>query len=140
MLARAIAVGMALVALGAAGPAMGGGGEPQAFKGSFTGAGEISFRLERASSRTVDRITITGISAECRSGSAELDYAIHGETSVLHDRTFAVRSEDGTGGKALVKGRFSRRFKRAKGTARVYGKFFDGSARCDSEKQKFAAR
>jgi hypothetical protein len=61
----------------------------------------------------------------------------------LPNRSFAVASEDGNGAQAIVQGRFSRKFTRAKGSARLHGKFnLDGAGRtkCDSGKQKFVAK
>ena len=132
-----------LCALVAAGPASGGGSEPQTFSGAFATGGKVSFRLDRGSAPRVDQIMIEGITAACRGGTGKLDFEIYGSTPLLPDRSFLVRSEDGSGGKALVKGRFSRRFKRAVGVARVSGRFSfgaAGSAPCDSGKQAFVAR
>ena len=129
-----------LVTLGAAGSAGATGDKPATFTGGFDSGGEVSFRLSGGSGdRAVDQISITGIAAECRRGSATLDFEIFGETPVNEDRSFAVRSLDGTGGKAKVRGQFSRKFKRVKGSVRVHGKFFDDTARCDSGRQKFKA-
>jgi hypothetical protein len=75
--------------------------------------------------------------------AGELDYSIKGNTSVLDDRSFAVRSEDGEGAKAIVRGQFTRRFKTAKGSARLHGKFPVGAGgartKCETGKQKFKA-
>jgi len=142
-LARGIAAGMTLAVLAAAGPAVGGGTEPTVYAGPFEAGGKISFRLAHSNDPRVDQIKIEGITAQCRGGSGSLDFEIYGSTPVLADRSFAVRSEDGTGGRAVVKGRFSRQFKRAVGTARVFGRFRfpgAGSTRCNSEKQSFVAR
>jgi len=126
-----------LVALATAGSTAGAADRPTEFLGSFESGGEVSLRLSGGANKAVDRISIHAIAANCHPGSATLDFNIHGDTPVLDDRSFAVRSEDGTGGKAFVKGRFSRKYKRVKGAVRVHGKFFDKAARCDSEKQRF---
>ena len=131
-------VSAALVALAGAGFAVAGQG-PRTFDGDLKKGGVVSFRLSGHDGKAVDDISIDGIAADCRPGSATLDYVIFGDTPVNDDRTFAVRSEDGTGGKALVKGRFSRKFRRVEGVVRVYGKFFGDSTRCDTGKQKFKA-
>ena len=133
---------MLAAALAAATPAMGGGGEPKTYAGPIEQGGEISFRLSGAG-RKVDQIAISEIVADCRGGTGKLVFKIHGDTPVVEGRKFGVRSEDGSGGKAFVQGRFSRNYKRAMGVVRVYGKFSfgpNGSARCNSGKQTFVAR
>jgi hypothetical protein len=143
VLARGIAAGIALIVLAAASPTVGGAGEAQTYSGEFAAGGQVFFRLNPGDAPKVDRIMIDGITAVCRGGTGSLRFQIHGSTPVLSDRSFRVRSEDGSGGKALVKGRFTRRFTRAKGVARVYGSFRfepNGSARCDSGRQAFVAR
>jgi hypothetical protein len=130
----------ALLALATASSAGGLEGKATKFQGSLPGGGNVSLRLGASANPNVSKISIKGIGAECRRGSATLDYAISGGTPLLADRSFVVRSLDGTGGKAKVKGRFSRKFKRVEGKVRVHGRFFDGKARCDSGKQKYVGR
>lgn len=133
---------MLAAALAAATPAMGGGGEPKTYAGPIEQGGEISFRLSGAG-RKVDQIAISEIVADCRGGTGKLVFKIHGDTPVVEGRKFGVRSEDGSGGKALVRGKFSRNYKRAIGVVRVYGKFSfapGGSGSCDSGKQRFVAK
>jgi hypothetical protein len=113
------------------------------FSATFELGGTISFVLDRGANRKVHDIQITDITADCEGSRGLLDFTIYGKTEVLDDRSFAVRSEDASGkGKAVVRGRFSRRLKRAKGSARVYGKFQfdDGWSNCESGKQRFVAK
>lgn len=128
----------------AAGAATGEGQPPRTFAADFELGGSISFVLESgAMSQKVHDIEISKIRANCEEQAAELDFVIYGNTKVLPDRTFAVRSETKNGRrKALVRARFSRDYQRAKGTVRVWGKFnFDGTTRnCDTTKQEFVAR
>ncbi|MDQ2675804.1 MAG: hypothetical protein M3Y34_03265 [Actinomycetota bacterium] len=142
-LTRGIAGLVALVALGAAGQAAAGNPAPASFSAPFESGGKISFELVRGQGeRKVRAIEITDMAADCEGRAGEIDFTIFGSTPVLGDRSFAVRSEDATGGKAVVKGRFSRRFKRAAGIARLRGKFDvqDGRARCASGRQRFEAK
>ncbi len=146
VLVRGIAALTVLAALAAACVAMAGNTEPKYFAGEFDsepGSGSISFQLDRGKKPKVHDIAIDRIYADCADGStAGLRYTIDGNTPVLDDRSFAVRSVDGEGGKAIVRGKFSRKFKSAKGTAHVYGKFdFNGTVRkCDSGKQSYVAK
>lgn len=142
-MARGITAAITLLALAMAGTAMAEGPlKTQAYKASFELGGSISFQRHGGRAPTVDEIMIEDISVQCDPGSGYLDFEIYGDTPVLDDRSFTVRSKDRTGGKAKVSGRFNRKYTAAKGTARVYGKFpaQDGSVRCDSGKQKFVAR
>jgi hypothetical protein len=112
------------------------------FSGPIAGGGTLSLRLTDGARRDkVDRIKIEGIPAECRGGTATLDYRIFGSTPVDAEGAFAVKSQDSWKGNALVKGQFSPDLRLAEGTARVWGRFRfpkKGPARCDSEKQKYA--
>ena len=131
-----------LAALVAAGPAVGGNGE-RSYAAEFEQGGSITFRLERGDNPRVRDIDIDRIYAACDGGAtAGLQFAVSGSTPVLPDRTFAVRSKDDYRGRAVVRGRFSRNFRRAKGRARVYGKFLIGGTKfsCDSGKQSFVAK
>ena len=107
--------------------------------------GTIEFVLDEGNKRKVHDIAITDMKANCENNAAELDFDIYGNTKVLDDRSFAVRSEDvhNPKAKAVVRGRFSRGFKRAEGSARLYGKFSlggaDGRTECETGKQKFKA-
>ncbi len=142
VLARGIAAGATLVALAAAGSALGGGTEPRTYLGEFERGGQVSFRLS-ANSNRVDEFLIEDITADCQGGTGKLDFEIYGHTPRLPNRTFEVRSEDLTGGKALIKGKFSRSYRRATGVVRVWGRFrfpAQGSTRCDSGKQAYVAR
>jgi len=136
-----------LAALAAAGPALAGDPVSTRFSGQLELGGEpsgtIGFVLDEDKKRKVHSIAITDMRANCGGNAAELDFDIYGNTKVLDDRKFAVRSEDGEGAKAIVRGRFSRKFKRAKGTARLHGKFDlgtgGGRTKCETGKQKFKA-
>ncbi len=142
-MARGITPAITLLALATAGIALGEGPhKAQPYKASFEQGGTISFQRHGGRAPTVDEIMIKDISVKCDPGSGYLDFEIYGDTPVLDDRSFAVRSRDRTGGKAKVSGRFNRRYTWAKGAARVYGKFQSGNttAACDSGKQKFTAR
>ncbi len=142
-LARGIAASCALAALAAAGPALGGDPVSTSFSARFELGGTIEFVLTEDKKRKVHSIAITDIMANCGGNAAALDFDIYGNTKVLDDRSFAVRSEDGEGAKAIVRGHFSRKFKRAKGSARLHGKFDlgtgEGRTQCESGKQKFKA-
>ncbi|HYH61309.1 MAG TPA: hypothetical protein VD766_05545 [Solirubrobacterales bacterium] len=127
-----------LCALAAAASAAGRGNALSSYTGSFEAGGQVSLRLSPGGGN-VSHISIDGITAECRRGSATLDYNIDGGTPVLEDRSFAVRSRDGKA-KAFVKGRFSSDYESVKGAARVHGKIFAGKPRCDSERQKFKGK
>jgi hypothetical protein len=132
-----------LAALVAAGSAMGAGGKLKQFSAMFEYGGTISFELKKSrDGRKVRLISIDDIAADCEGQRGELEFVIKGSTPVLENRKFAVRSESTTGGEAVVKGKFSPKFKRAEGTARVSGEFFfkEGPATCDSGKQEFAAK
>ncbi len=135
MAIRKIAALAMLCALTAVSSATGVGDVPKSYTATFDRGGEVSFRLSPADDK-VGHISIDGISAKCRLGSASLVFDISGTTPVLDDRSFAVRSRDGKA-KAFVKGRFSSDYASVKGAARVHGKIFKGKPRCDSEKQKF---
>jgi hypothetical protein len=142
VLAWGVAALTALAALVAAGPALGGNGE-RSYAAEFEQGGSIMFRLERGDDPRVRDIYIDGMAGQCEEGnSVLLGFSISGSTPVLSDRTFAVRSKDAYRGKAVVRGRFSRNFRRAKGRARVYGRFLIGDTtfNCDSGKQRFVAR
>jgi hypothetical protein len=146
ILARGIAASCALAALAAAGPALGGDPVSKPFSATLEldGApgGTIEFVLDEGKKRKVHSISITAMVANCEDNRGELDFDIYGHTKVLDDRSFAVRSKDASGkGKAIVRGKFSRKFKRSTGSARVYGKFLfqDGWSKCESGKQKFVA-
>jgi hypothetical protein len=143
VLARGIAALAVLAVLAAAGVAVAGQAAPKPYSAKFEDGGMISFQLERGNDKRVGNIYIDGMMGSCDDGeSGLLRFAIDGTTPVLPDRSFAVRSKDGEGGKAIVRGKFSRRFKTAKGSARIYGKihFTDGQTRrCDSGKQKYLA-
>jgi len=107
--------------------------------------GTIELVLDQGNKRKVHDIAITDMKANCGGNAAELNFDIYGNTKVLDDRSFAVRSEDiqNPKAKAVVRGRFSRSFKRVKGSARLYGKFnlggADGRTKCETGKQKFKA-
>lgn len=142
VLARGIAALTVLAALAAAGPAVGG---DRAYSANFENGGTISFELNQGNRPRVHDISIKGITATCEEGrNGYFIFDIYGWTPVLADRSFAVRSESEDGkAKAVVRGKFSRSFKRAEGTARVHGKLQDpelGWVRCDSDKQKFVAK
>ena len=142
-LARGIAAGTLACAFATAGIALGVDGEQHTYTDTLETGGTVSMRLTDEGRPKVDQIKIEEISAVCSGGTGALDFRIYGRTPVLENRSFVVRSEDGTGGKALVRGRFSRTYKRVTGIVRVYGMFHfgqDGSASCDSEKQIFLAR
>ena len=128
-------------ALMAAGVAVAGHSELKAFSAKFEQGGSISFQLDKREWKVRD-IYIDRMHPDCDAKNARLSYRIRGSTPVLDDRSFAVRSKDGDGGEAVVRGRFSRRFKRAEGTARVYGTFLIGGSalECDSGKQKYVAK
>jgi hypothetical protein len=144
VLARGIAALAALAATAWAGPALAGSADPTPFSASFEEGGTISFQLDKhRGKRKVHDIAITDMAANCDDRNAELDFTIYGDTRVLDDRSFAVRSEDASGkGKAVVRAEFSRKFKHAEGTARIYGKFElqDGWSECETGKQEFVAR
>ena len=74
--------------------------------------GTIEFVLDEGNKRKVHDIAITDMKANCEGNAAELDFDIYGNTKVLDDRSFAVRSEDvqNPKAKAVVRGRFSREF------------------------------
>ena len=105
----------------------------------------IEFVLDQDDKRKVHDIAIADMVANCEDNRAELDFDIYGNTKVLDDRSFAVRSEDvqNPKAKAVVRGQFSRKFKRVRGTARLYGKFKlggdEGLTQCETDKQKFKA-
>ena len=142
-LTRGIAVLAALAGPGTAGLAVGEDPPPLRFAASFESGGTIGFELaQRDGDRKVRAIQIIDMAADCEGRAGEIDFRIYGSTPVLGDRSFAVRSEDDSGGKALVRGKFSRRFGRAEGVARLRGRFNvqDGRARCTSGKQPFEAR
>jgi hypothetical protein len=146
-LARGIAALCALAALAAAGAAQGGEPVSTSYSAQLELGGEpggtIEFVLDEGKNRKVHDIAITDMRANCEGNAAELDFHIYGNTKVLDNRSFAVRSEDGEGAKAIVRGRFSRKFKSAKGTARLHGKFklvgAEGRTKCESGKQTFKA-
>jgi hypothetical protein len=148
ILARGIAASCALAALAAAGPALGGDPVSKQFSANLkldgTPGGTIEFVLDDGEKRKVHSISITAIVANCEDNRGELNFDIYGHTKVLDDRSFAVRSADidNPKAKAVVRGQFSRKFKRAKGSARLYGKFNlggGGLTDCESRKQKFKA-
>ena len=131
-----------LAAFAAAGLAVGGNTAPTSFSAPFELGGTIGFELvEKQRLSKVREIELEGLAADCERRAAELTFSIYGATPVLADRSFAVRSETKGGSKAVVRGRFTRRFARAKGTARLHGRFKlqDGWSRCESGKQKFKA-
>jgi hypothetical protein len=135
---------IALAALAAAGPAVGGDPIPVSYSAEFEYTGGISFDRVKENPK-VSNIEIEDMLADCEGAAAELDFSIYGKTPVLSDRSFAVFSKDPEGrGKAIVKGRFSPSFKRAKGSARLYGSYRlvggEGWTKCESGKQKFVAR
>lgn len=145
VLARGITASIALAALAAAGPALGGDPDPVAYSAEFEYGGGITFALVNKNPKVRD-IEIDKISADCEGvdGRGQLDFTIFGKTPVLDTRRFAVFSKDPEGrGKVIVKGRFSRDFDHAKGTTRVYGSYrlngVPGWTKCDSGKQKFNA-
>jgi hypothetical protein len=148
VLARGFAALTTLAAFAAASPALGGNPVSTSFSGSFPDfekqpGGTIEFVLDKGKKDKVHDISITDMAASCAGRAAALDFNIYGNTKVYGDRSFAVRSEDGLGAKAIVRGEFSRRFSRAEGTARLNGKFDidNGAGRtsCESGKQKFKA-
>ena len=143
LLARGIAASTVFVALAAAGPAAGGDPAKTRYSADFKyGDGTISFVRREANRPKVARIRIKGMLADCEGSNVAVSYRIFGKTRVLSDRSFAVRSEDGEGGKAVVRGEFSRGARRVNGTARVHGliKLSDGSrVSCESGKQAFKA-
>ena len=143
VLARGIAASCVLAALAAAGPALGGDPVSTSFSARFELGGTIEFVLDEGKKRKVHGIAITDMRANCGGKNAELDFSIYGNTKVLDDRSFAVRSEDGEGAKAIVRGHFTPKFKSAKGSARLHGKFDlgsgEGRSKCESGKQKFKA-
>lgn len=132
-----------LAAFAAASPALGEEPVSTSFSASFDLGGTIEFILDNGKKDEVHDISIENLAARCRGRAAELDFNIFGSTKVYGDRSFAVRSEDGEGAKAVVRGQFSRKFNRVKGSARLHGKFDtdDGPDRssCESGKQKFKA-
>ncbi len=141
-----------LAAFAAASPALGGPATPIPFAAPLEEmckpedpCGAISFQLDKKprDERKVHDIEITDMAAACEGRKGRLKFSIFGYTKVLDDRSFAVRSEDGEGAKAVVRGQFSRKFRRAKGTVRLWGMFDldDGAGRskCESGKQKFTA-
>src|SRR5688572_30247536 len=134
-----------LAALAAAGPALGGDPEPVQYSGELEDGGTISFeRVQGTRSQKVRNIEIRDISARCEGDKARIDFTIFNKTPVLDNRRFAVFSRDSDGrGKAVLSGRFSRSFRRVKGTARVYGSYRleggDGWIKCDSREQEFVA-
>lgn len=141
----------ALAALAAAGPALGGDPVSTPFSAQFEfdnepeePDGTIEFVLGSGRKRKVHDIVITDMKANCGGRAAELDFNIYGNTKVLDDRSFAVRSEDGDGAKAIVRGQFFRKFKRAKGSTRLHGKFLlegdQSRTKCETGKQKFRAK
>lgn len=150
VLARGITAITALVALAAAGPALGGNPPSTSFSAQLEfddrpeePDGTIEFVLDEGNKRKVHDIAITDMKANCGGNAGELDFHIYGNTKVLDNRSFAVRSEDGEGAKAIVRGRFSRKFKSAKGTVRLHGKFPVGAGgertKCETGKQEFKA-
>jgi hypothetical protein len=143
-LARGITASCVLAALAAAGPALGGDPVSTQYSAAFEYGGTISFVRDKGNhNQNVHDIQIEAISANCGGRAGELNYSILGNTKILDDRSFAVRSEDGDGGKAIVRGQFTRRFKTTKGTARLHGKFqlagTEGPTKCETGKQKFKA-
>ncbi len=113
------------------------------YSGALDESGKITFRARGGERAEVDRIRIEKIAMDCGVGHGELDFAIFGGAPILDDRTFSVKAEDGTGGKATVEGKFSRRMKRVNGNTRVRGRFSNGAkgtTRCDSGPQSFIAR
>jgi hypothetical protein len=146
VLARGFAALTTLAAFAAAGPVLGGDRVSTSFSAGFElgePPGTLEFVLVERKKRKVQDISVTDMAADCGGRYAKLDYQIFGNTKVLDNRSFAVRSEDGRGAKAVVRGHFSRKFKRARGTVRLHGKFdIDdgaGRSRCESGKQKFKA-
>ena len=119
-------------------------GSNRSYAGEFDRSGSISLELKRGADKKVQNVYIEGLMGSCDDGqSAMLRFEIDGGTRVLPDRSFAVRAKDeADGGKAIVRGQFSRRFKEVQGTARIYGsiRFKDGERRrCDSGQQEYAA-
>ena len=131
-----------LAALAAAGPVLGGDPEPVPYSGELEDGGTISFTVVNKNPKVRD-IDIEDIYARCERSKALLSFFIFGKTPVLDNRRFAVFSRDPEGrGKAIVEGRFSKSFRRAKGTARLYGSYRlegEGWQKCETGKQEFVA-
>jgi hypothetical protein len=142
VLARGIAAMTLVAALVAAGPAVAEEATPTGFSAPFANGGTIAFELvEKRRLSKVREIELKDVAANCEGNAGQLSFSIYGATPVLADRSFAVRSESEGGGKAVVRGRFSRRFTRAKGRARLHGRFEfqEGWSSCESGKQRFKA-
>lgn len=139
---------VALVALGLAlaAPAHAAAPQTHKYKGELDGGGAVSLRLNAKGDPVVDKIFMTSIAVRCDEGSGSVPYfAVQGSTPLSAKRDFSVRSEDGSGGKARVKGKFSRKYDRVKGFVRVHGTFTDRTSgttvtNCDSGKVPYTAR
>jgi hypothetical protein len=132
----------ALAALTAAGPALGGSVKALQYEAKFEYGGKISFLRKETEPPKVARIKIRRIRANCEGTNVAVTYRIYGNAKVRSDGSFAVYSEDGKGGEAVVRGEFSANLEHVDGTARVGGmiKLGDGSrVLCDSGKQPFLA-
>jgi hypothetical protein len=126
----------------AAGPALGGIAEPLRYEAKFEYGGRISFLRKETEPPKVARIKIKQMRANCEGTAVAVNYRIYGNAKVRSDGSFAVHSEDGEGGEAVVRGEFSANLERVEGTARIHGmiELSDGSrVVCDSGKQFFAA-
>lgn len=140
VLAWGIAATCALAGLTAAGPALGGIAEPLRYEAKFEYGGKITFLRKETEPPKVARIRIRRM--RCEDVHVAVTYRIYGNAKVRSDGSFAVHSEDGKGGEAVVRGEFSPGLERVDGTARIHGMFKlnDGSrAACDSGKQPFVA-
>ena len=142
VLAWGIAATCALAVLTAGGPALGGIAEPLRYEAKFEYGGKISFLRKGAERPKVARIKIKRMRANCEDVHVALNYRIYGNAKVRSDGSFAVHSEDGEGGEAVVRGEFSADLERVDGTARIHGmiELSDGSrVVCDSGKRPFSA-
>ncbi len=107
--------------------------------------GTISFqRVEGNQHQKVRDIEIDDLEANCEENRVLLNFTIYNKTPVLDNRKFGVFSKDPEGrGKAIVEGRFSKSFRSAKGTARLYGSYRltggNGWYKCESGTQNFKA-
>jgi hypothetical protein len=132
----------ALAALTAAGPALGGSAEALRYEAKFEYGGKITFLRKETEPPKVARIKIRRMSVNCEDVHVAVTYRIYGNAKVRSDGSFAVHSEDGDGGEAVVRGEFSADLERVDGTARIHGmiELSDGSrVACESGKQPFVA-
>lgn len=138
-------VATAVLVLALAVPATAQAPQTKRYKGELEGGGSISLRLNAKGDPVVDKVFMSRVPVACNEGQATIGYyEVRGSTPLLTRRKFSVRANDGTGGKAFVKGKFSRKFKRVSGRARLYGKYAAGGGavvtECDSGKVPYTAR